>query len=319
MAVNLKQLRYFVAAVDLSNITRAAQKMHVAQPALGVQLRELEEEMGVPLLHRHSRGVDPTQAGQVLYQHARRILEQVDQLKAEVVHAHHAARRPLSVGLPTALMRLIGPDLQMAAAERAQRIALSLLEGPSFFLADAIERQELDLALVYDLEPRPSLAQQALLEEELLFICAADAPTDLPTDSSAKAPADAAPPLALAQVLRARLALGGRRDVARRALARAAGVAPESLPLAYETQSIAAILDLVERGEACSLMPYGSIARELAAGRLRARRIVGSPLRTTMYLARRADFDLDGAQARALIDHGIDLIVERSMPYVERY
>lgn len=303
-------MRYFVAAVDLGNMTRAAQKMHVAQPALGAQLRELEEEMGVPLLNRHSRGVEPTPAGQALYQHARRILEQVDQVKPEVMRAHLAARRSLSFGLPTSLTRLIGTDLQIAAAERTQRIAVSILEGPSFFLADAIERQELDLAFVFDVEPRPALALQAILDEELLFV---------------RAPGERdAAEIPLADVLHARLALGGRRDVGRRALARAAGVVPESLPLAYETQSIAAILDLVERGQACSVMPYGSVAREVAAGRLRVQRIAGRPLRTTMYLARRADFDLaeaDGVsmEARILVEHGVGMIMERAAPYLERH
>jgi LysR family nitrogen assimilation transcriptional regulator len=99
--------------------------------------------MGVPLLSRHSRGVEPTQAGTVLYQHARRILDQVDQVKAEVVRAHLTARRPVSLGLPTSLTLLIGTDLQIAAAERTQRIALSIVEGPSFFLAVA-RRAHLD-------------------------------------------------------------------------------------------------------------------------------------------------------------------------------
>jgi len=310
MRVNLKQLRYFVAAVDLNNLTRAAERMHVAQPALGLQLRELENEIGVPLLSRHSRGVEPTPAGQLLYRHAKRILEDIEQVKAEVVHAHLAARRPLSLGLTTSLTLLIGTDLQIAAAERTQRIALSLLEGPSFFLADAIERQELDLALVYDIEPRPGLMLKAILEEELLFV-------------TAKAPAGA-PTVALAEVLQSRLALGGRRDIGRRALARAAGVSVEALPVAYETQSMAAILELVLRGESCSVVPYGSVAREVGAGRLHVLRIGDVPIKATLYLARRADLrSRDGSDlppdAGVLVDHAVELITQRAQPYVTRH
>lgn len=308
--MNLKQIRYFVAAVDLGNMTRAAGKMHVAQPALGQQLRELEEEMGVPLLSRHSRGVEPTQAGQTLYLHARRVLEQVDRIKAEVQRAHLAARQTLSFGLTTSLTLMIGTDLQIAAGEHTQRIALTLVEGPSFFLADAIEREELDLAFVYDVEPRPGLSVRAILDEELLFVSAAGQLKD--TEVS------------LAQVLRSPLALGGRRDVGRRALARAAGVASDALVLAYETQSMAAILDLIERGKACSVMPYGSVAREMAQGRLQANRIAGRPLRTTLYLARRAglepiEVDSAASETDILIDHAVDMIMHRSAPYVERH
>lgn len=309
--MNLKQLRYFVAAVDLNNITRAAQRMHVAQPALGLQLRELENEIGVPLLSRHSRGVEPTPAGQLLYRHAKRILEEIEQVKAEVVQAHLAARQPLSLGLTTSLTLLIGTDLQIAAAERAERIALSLLEGPSFFLADAIERHELDLALVYDIEPRPSLALKAILEEELLFV-------------TSQMPAVDAGVIGLQEVLQSRLALGGRRDIGRRVLARAAGMAAEALPVAYETQSMAAILDLVLRGQSCSLMPYGSVAREVAAGRLHVRRIADAPIKATLYLARRADLrSREGGdlppEAGRLIEEAVEMIIERAGPYVVRH
>lgn len=308
--MNLKQIRYFVAAVDLGNMTRAAGKMHVAQPALGQQLRELEEEMGVPLLSRHSRGVEPTQAGQTLYLHARRILEQVDRVKGEVQRAHLAARQTLWFGLTTSLTLMIGPDLQIAAGEHTQRIALTLVEGPSFFLADAIEREELDLAFVYDVEPRPGLSVRAILDEELLFVSA-------PGQSSGAA-------ISMTQVLRSPLALGGRRDVARRALARAAGMTPDALVVAYETQSMAAILDLIERGKACSVMPVGSVARELVSGRLQAHRIAGRPLRTTLYLARRAglepiEADRAASETEILIDQAVEMIMHRSAPYVERH
>lgn len=306
--MNLKQLRYFVAAVDLNNITKAAQRMHVAQPALGLQLRELEQEIGVPLLSRHSRGVEPTAAGQLLYRHAKRILEDLEQAKTEVVQAHLAARQPLSLGLTTSLTLLIGGDLQIAA-ERTERLALSLLEGPSFFLADAIERQELDLALVYEIEPRPGLALKAILEEEILFVTSQPCVGDV---------------IGLEQVLQSRLALGGRRDIGRRLLARAAGLSAEAVPVAYETQSMAAILDLVLRGQACSVMPYGSVARDLAAGRLHGFRVADAPLKSTLYLARQADSrsgsggDLPPG-ASGLVDQAIDLLVERARPYVVRH
>ena len=58
--MNLRQLRYFTQTVEAGNITRAAEQLFVAQPALGLQIRQLEEELGVPLLIRHSRGVTAT-------------------------------------------------------------------------------------------------------------------------------------------------------------------------------------------------------------------------------------------------------------------
>jgi LysR family nitrogen assimilation transcriptional regulator len=66
----LRQLKYFVAIVEAGNMTRAAEQLHVAQTALGMQIRQLEEGLGVALLIRHSRGVEPTKAGRLLHARA---------------------------------------------------------------------------------------------------------------------------------------------------------------------------------------------------------------------------------------------------------
>ena len=70
--MNLRQLKYFVGVVEAGNMTRAAEQLHVAQTALGMQIRQLEEDLGVALLVRHSRGVEPTKAGALLLARAHR-------------------------------------------------------------------------------------------------------------------------------------------------------------------------------------------------------------------------------------------------------
>ena len=59
--VDIKQLRYFMGVLEAKSITKAAEQLYVAQPALGLQIRKLEEELGVELFVRHSRGVAPTE------------------------------------------------------------------------------------------------------------------------------------------------------------------------------------------------------------------------------------------------------------------
>ena len=75
--VELRQLRYFVRIVEVGSVSRASQSLHVAQPALSQQVSRLEQELGTRLLSRSVRGVTPTDAGQAVYQHARRILRLV--------------------------------------------------------------------------------------------------------------------------------------------------------------------------------------------------------------------------------------------------
>ena len=82
--MNFRQLRYFLSVVDTGNMTRAADQLHVAQTALGMQIKQLEESLGVALLVRHSRGVEPTRAGSLLRDRALEILKLVEQTRKEV-------------------------------------------------------------------------------------------------------------------------------------------------------------------------------------------------------------------------------------------
>src|SRR3546814_13966161 len=76
--MNLKQLQYFARVFEMQNMTRAAESLHVAQPALSQQIALLEDDLGVRLLIRGARGVPPTHEGTLHYRHAQTLLRQVD-------------------------------------------------------------------------------------------------------------------------------------------------------------------------------------------------------------------------------------------------
>ena len=80
-------------------MTRAASELHIAQPALGMQIRQLEDDLGVALLVRHSRGVDPTPAGAALHRRALAILALVEDSRREVIAAAGNESESVSLGL----------------------------------------------------------------------------------------------------------------------------------------------------------------------------------------------------------------------------
>ena len=298
--LTLRQLTYFAKVVETRNITRAAEQLHVAQPALGTQLRQLEAHLGVPLLHRHSRGVDATPAGQLLYQRTQDMLALLEQTESEVRQLHGATTRPLTLGLTASLVHLIGADLMVWAATAFPGQALKLREEPSFLLIDALERQEIDLALAYCAPLRPGLIVESLLVEEIPLVVRAD-----------RAPAGDT--VSLAQALTFDLAMGGERDVGRRLLAEAAASHRLDCTVAFETQSIAGIRDLLRRGLAASVIPYGSVAQELDTGELVARRLVPTLSMTLCRVQRRVDGSLEGANGfrDALVARCLAMIRER--------
>lgn len=267
--MNLRQLRYFAQTVEAGNITRAAEQLYVAQPALGLQIRQLEEELGVPLLIRHSRGVTATEAGKLLYDRARDVLRQVDQIKQEVMAHTGTAAESITLGLTPGLGKLFGAGLMVRVRDDMQGVALSVVEEMSFVLIDAIERDEVHLALAYEVAERPGLARVALFEEELLFVTSDTTQTG---------------PIPLAEVLTQPLVLAGERDHVYQLVTQAANAMGVEPIVGFEASSVGIMKSLVVEGSAVSVMPYGSVIGELQRGELVGRRIEGGKLVRTLYL-----------------------------------
>lgn len=82
--MDIKQLTYFLAIAEEGNISAAAKKLHISQPPLSLQLKLLEEELGVVLLERGARKSTLTDAGRLLYKHARYILQLVENAEREI-------------------------------------------------------------------------------------------------------------------------------------------------------------------------------------------------------------------------------------------
>ncbi len=150
--MELRHLRYFVAVAETENVTRAAAKLRIAQPAVSRQIRDLEEELGVPLLERQAKSVRLTDAGRLFLEEARAVLERADAAVEKVRAAGQRARGELQVGyapsltsriLPRALrrmqadfplVRVLLHDLsseEMLAQIREGRLHVALMVEPS--------------------------------------------------------------------------------------------------------------------------------------------------------------------------------------------
>lgn len=83
--MNIKQMRYFLGILEAGSFSKAAESLGVAQPALGLQVQKMENELGVSLLVRHSRGVIPTEAGDVLAKHAVDIVAEAERIRRDIM------------------------------------------------------------------------------------------------------------------------------------------------------------------------------------------------------------------------------------------
>ncbi|MCP3805195.1 LysR family transcriptional regulator [Allokutzneria sp. A3M-2-11 16] len=147
--MELRHLRYFVVVAEELNLTRAAERLCMAQPPLSVQLRKLEKELGVRLLDRSSRGVRLTDAGALLYDEARRILGSVDQASQLVRSVGTGTVGRLALGfVPSAALEVLPPILREFKASHPE-ITLYLNEMRPDEVLDSLHEQRIDIGLCY--------------------------------------------------------------------------------------------------------------------------------------------------------------------------
>jgi LysR family nitrogen assimilation transcriptional regulator len=272
--MNLRQLRYFVKIVEVGNMTRAASELHVAQPALGMQIRQLEENLGVALLVRHSRGVGPTPAGATLHRHALAILDLVEESRRAVISAAGQESESVRLGLTPALMLVLGAEIAVVARDRLPHVFLSLSEAMSHVLADTLLRGDLDMAIGYDFPETPRLERTALLEEDLVFVT-------LPVEGAAES-------IPFGDLIEETLILPEQGDTVRTCVTLAAQAIGAQPNIAFEVRSVPAMKSLIQRGAGAGVLPYAAVLDEVREKRLLARRVTAPALRRTLYLAVRA-------------------------------
>lgn len=163
--MELRHLAYFVAVAERLNFSRAAEELHVAQPAISQQIHVLEQELGEPLFERIGRRVQLTDAGHALLPHARQILSAVEAARNEVRERGQLLRGTAKLGAPPTVSAHILPDRLTAFEQKYPGLDVTLREAGTDILLKLVEQGELDLAIVStDLLP-PSVESAPFLEE----------------------------------------------------------------------------------------------------------------------------------------------------------
>lgn len=168
--MNLRRLDYFLVVAQERHFRRAAERLHVAQPALSVQIAKLEQDLGVALLDRNRRGVELTPAGTALLARTRLLLPSLRDAFAEATAVGQGRAGRLVIGfVGSAAYRLLPRVLR--AAERALPAAqIVLRQMTSGLQADALASGELDLAVVRGPSPIPALTATRILAEPFVVV-----------------------------------------------------------------------------------------------------------------------------------------------------
>jgi DNA-binding transcriptional LysR family regulator len=167
MNMELRHLRYFVAVAEERNFTRAAERLHIAQPPLSRQMQQLEEDLGVELIEKGSRPLRLTEAGQFFLAHARPLLEQVRDLKA-MTRRVGKLERSLSVGFVASTLYGQLPDIIRRYRERHPEVEVTLHEMTTVEQIKALKEGAIDVGFGRINSEDPSIRRILLREERMV-------------------------------------------------------------------------------------------------------------------------------------------------------
>jgi len=160
--MELRQLRHFVAVVDCANLSRAAERVAISQPALTRSIKNLEDLLGVELLERKPRGVEATEAGLALYHHAQIVLNACQRLTREVRELERGVTGTVYVGVGSMFATHITADVAQNLAQVHPRLAMVVTDG---FFEELLRRmQDGRLDLIFSNFPQVAVSSDFVLE-----------------------------------------------------------------------------------------------------------------------------------------------------------
>jgi LysR family nitrogen assimilation transcriptional regulator len=268
-------LRSFIHVARAGSFSRAAAELFIAQPALSRQIRKLEDELGVVLFARHGRGVKLTSAGATLLERAEMITHFVQQTGEQLRAAGDKVSGQLSIGLPPAVMLLLGPSLVEYFRRDYPQVHLHIREGLSVSLQEWLLDRRVDLAILYNPAPLEALDVRPVFTESMLLV-------GPPGDGAGGADGE---PVRLQDVAGLPLILPGAPHSNRRLIEHAAAENGCRLRVVLEVDSVALTKELVHKGYGHALFTYGAVHEDVVRGTLCVRPIERPAIRSVMTIA----------------------------------
>jgi LysR family transcriptional regulator, cyn operon transcriptional activator len=280
----LRHIRYFLAVAEHRNFTRAAEALHVSQPTLSQQIRQLEDTLGAQLLDRSGREIQLTDAGTAYARYAQRALQDLEAGKRAIHDVHELSRGSLRLAItPTFTAYLVGPLLEKYN-RRYPNITLNIREMPQDRIEALLNEDAVDVGIAFNDTYSPEIETQVLFVEALAMMVGKSHPHAKRRDA-----------LTLRGFESESLVLLNEEFATRHYIdryCRQHGVAPR---IVMEVNSISAIIEIVQRSALATLLP-DAIAREHPELRVVDLK-PALPQRTAALLLRKGAYRTAAAQA----------------------
>jgi DNA-binding transcriptional LysR family regulator len=273
--MEIRQLRAFIAIAELGTFTAGAQRVHITQAAISMQIRQLENELGAKLFIRAPRRVMLTEAGEQLLQRARQILRDHDAAVDEIAELAGAERGRLRIGSASAMVTTdVLPSLLKALRQQHAGAEVTVSSGTSEALVQQILAGELDLAFVSLPVEARGINTERLSQDQLVAVAS-------PRHRLAKQRTISAYSLAGEKLI-----LGERGGNTRRLIDQFFAQAGVTLQVSMELSRQAAIRRMVEEDMGVGIVPLQTVTEAVEKGRLVRWWIEGAQINWELGVAR---------------------------------
>lgn len=273
------RLKVFQSVAKNLSFTKASQELYISQPAITKHIKELETAYEVRLFDRQGGHISLTDAGRLLLQHSERILDDYKRLEYEMHLLHNEYRGELRLGASTTISQYVLPPYLGRFIAKFPEVTLSLFNGNSREVEQALQEHRIDIGLVEGILRLPQLHYEPFLCDELVAVVhtRSQLSVSLPDEIQAKDLLDI--PLVL------REHGSGTLDVIERAL-QGKGIRLSSLQILMYLGSTESIKLFLEHSECMGIVSVRSITRELAAGLFRVIEIQDMPMQRQLCFVR---------------------------------
>ena len=278
--MEFRHIKSFLEIARTGSFSRAASTLAIAQPALSRRIRELEQDLKAPLFHRNGRGVILTTVGELFLVHAQKIVDNMAQAEAEIAAFCGELQGTITLGLPPSVSIVLLKPLITRINRDYPRILLRAREGYSVSVLEWLQTGQADLAIIYGAAASGNVLSETLLVEELVLVHHPSLRTGLS-------------PISGADLASIPLVMAARPNSLRVLVERRMADFGHKLNFRYEVESMPTIKDLVADGIVSTILPFGSVMREVAEGKLQTSPIACPHITREMALATAANRPID--------------------------
>ena len=169
--MEIHQLKCFIAVAEEGGFNRASSRLRMTQPAISYQVKQLEKELGQPLFYRQPRGISTTEAGRVLFHHARQLIEMVRRTRHAIDRLAGGVTGEVRIGTVNSVGMYILPDVLQDMRRKHPEARPTILYRNSYEIMEALLSNQVDMAIVANPAPDRRFSHESVLVEKVSLVC----------------------------------------------------------------------------------------------------------------------------------------------------